>query len=41
LDDILRSKSDDYFIGKTIEIEYEQILDTYIQPVYKCRRLDK
>jgi ATP-dependent DNA ligase len=30
-----------YFIGQTIEIEYEQILDTYIQPTYKCIRRDK
>lgn len=29
------------FIGKVIEIEYEQILDTYIQPVFVCVRDDK
>ena len=31
----------DYYIGKIIEIEYEQIMDTYIQPVYVQVRLDK
>lgn len=31
----------DYYIGKIIEIEYEQIMDTYIQPVYVCIRRDK
>lgn len=30
-----------YYIGKVVEIEYEQILDTYIQPVFKCVREDK
>jgi DNA ligase-1 len=30
-----------YFIGKIIEIEYEQILDTYIQPTYIRIREDK
>lgn len=30
-----------HFIGKIIEIEYEQIMDTYIQPVFKCIRDDK
>lgn len=29
------------FIGKIIEIEYEQIMDTYIQPVFKSIRDDK
>ena len=29
------------YIGKIIEIEYEQILDTYIQPVFKHIREDK
>lgn len=29
------------FVGKVIEIEYEQILDTYIQPVFVCVRHDK
>ncbi len=36
-----RQAKPDYFIGRTIEIAYEQILDTYIQPVYKCIRKDK
>ena len=31
----------DYYLGKIIEIEYEQIMDTYIQPVYVQVRLDK
>lgn len=31
----------DWYLGKIVEIEYEQILDTYIQPVFKCVRLDK
>ena len=31
----------DYYIGKIIEIEYEQIMDTYIQPVFIQVRLDK
>lgn len=31
----------DAYIGKIIEIEYEQILDTYIQPVFKYVREDK
>jgi len=30
-----------YFIGEVIEIQYEQILDTYIQPVVIRRRDDK
>jgi len=30
-----------WYIGKIIEIEYEQIMDTYIQPVFKEIRLDK
>jgi len=29
------------YIGKIIEIEYEQILDTYIQPTFVCVRTDK
>ena len=41
LSDEDREKADTYFIGKTVEIEYEQILDTYIQPVYKQIRKDK
>jgi len=40
LDDLDRSYKNDY-IGKIIEIEYEQILDTYIQPTFVCVRYDK
>lgn len=35
------TRSGEHFIGKVVEIEYEQILDTYIQPVFKCVREDK
>lgn len=31
----------DYYIGKIIEIEYEQIMETYIQPTFVGIRLDK
>ena len=31
----------EHFVGKIVEITYEQILDTYIQPAYQCVRLDK
>lgn len=31
----------DYYIGKIIEIEYEQIMETYIQPTFVQVRLDK
>ena len=41
LDDYLRYLPANDFIGKIIEIEYEQILDTYIQPVYIRMRHDK
>ncbi len=41
LDDLDRLTKDSYFIGKIIEIEYEQIMDTYIQPVFVCVRYDK
>jgi len=41
LDDIDRVKNPNHFIGKIIEIEYEQIMDTYIQPVFNCVRYDK
>lgn len=41
LDDIARVRTSDFYIGKVIEIEYEQILDTYIQPTFKYVRLDK
>ncbi|MCI4436934.1 MAG: hypothetical protein JHC33_09030, partial [Ignisphaera sp.] len=36
-----RSNPDNYFIGNIIEIEYEQIIDTYIQPTYITVRHDK
>lgn len=36
-----RPELSDYYVGKIIEIEYEQIMDTYIQPVYVQVRLDK
>lgn len=36
-----RCMTENYFIGKIIEIEYEQILDTYIQPTFVCVRDDK
>lgn len=29
------------YVGRIIEIEYEQILDTYIQPTFVCVRYDK
>jgi ATP-dependent DNA ligase len=41
LSDYDRSKSKKYYIGEVIEIEYEQILDTYIQPIFKYVRFDK
>lgn len=31
----------DYYKGKIIEIEYEQLMDTYIQPTFVCIRMDK
>jgi len=34
LNDSMRSKDSSYFLGKTIQIKYEQILDTYVQPVF-------
>lgn len=36
-----RTELSDYYIGKIIEIEYEQIMDTYIQPVFVQVRIDK
>ena len=36
-----RPELSDYYLGKIIEIEYEQIMDTYIQPVFVQVRLDK
>lgn len=41
LDDLTDRTEHGAFIGKVIEIEYEQIMDTYIQPVYLHRRYDK
>ena len=41
LDDSLRNKNKDYFLSKVIEVEYEQIIDTYIQPTYIGIRNDK
>ena len=37
----LKRKDPSFFIGKIIEIKYEQIADTYIQPVYEGIRDDK
>lgn len=41
LDDLSDRTEWGQFIGKVIEIEYEQIMDTYVQGVYIDRRLDK
>lgn len=41
LSDHDRSKFNEWFIGQVIEIEYEQLMDTYIQPTYIARRSDK
>jgi len=41
LNDDDRSVEPKYFIGQVIEIEYEQIIDTYIQPTFIQLRLDK
>jgi len=41
LDDRDRQYNEDYFISKIIEIEYEQIMETYIQPTYIRIRDDK
>lgn len=41
LGDVDRFKPYNHFIGKVIEVEYEQILNTYIQPVYLGIREDK
>ena len=41
LSDWDRSQAPDYFLGKVVEIEYEQILDTYIQPTFVRIRDDK
>ena len=41
LNDSKRCKNNGYFIGKVIEIGYEQIMDTYIQPTFIGIRNDK
>ena len=41
LSDADRAYHEDYYIGKIIEISYEQIIDTYIQPVFIRIRDDK
>jgi len=41
LDDWQRSQDYRYFADMVVEIEFEQILDTYIQPTFICIRLDK
>ena len=41
LSDADRNYHEDYYIGKVVEIEYEQILDTYIQPTFVCVRENK
>jgi len=41
LNDVQRGLPHEYFIGKVIEIEYEQILETYIQPTFVSIREDK
>jgi len=41
LDDVDRLNTNSYYIGKVIEIEYEQIMDTYIQPTFVGIRYDK
>lgn len=41
LSDFDRRQKPSFFIGKTIEIEYEQILGTYIEPTIKFVREDK
>lgn len=41
LEDSHRLLSPGFFIGKVIEMAYEQIMDTYIQPTFVCVREDK
>ena len=41
LQDWQREVEESYYVGKIIEIEYEQILDTYIQPTFVRIRTDK
>ena len=39
--DFSRGRDSSVFVGSVVEIEYEQILDTYIQPTFICIREDK
>jgi len=41
LNDDDRAVDPSYFIGEVVEIDYEQIMDTYIQPTFITIRLDK
>jgi len=41
LSDADRGHGYSFWVGKVIEIEYERIDDTYIQPIIKCVREDK
>ena len=41
LSDEQRSKTKMHYYGQVIEIEYERIDSTYIQPIFKCIRDDK
>ena len=41
LSDQDRLYHEDYYIGKIIEIQYEQLMDTYQQPTFICIRDDK
>ena len=41
LSDTDRTKGSDYFMNEVIEIEYEQIIGTYIQPTFIAVREDK
>lgn len=41
LSDSDRSLRPEFFIGRIIEVEYEQIIDTYIQPTFIGIRFDK
>ena len=41
MSDFDRQKPYDYYIGKIVEIKYEQVIDTYIQPIFICVREDK
>lgn len=41
LTDFDRARDPIYFINKVVEVEYEQIIDTYIQPTFISIRTDK